>query len=160
MVDVTSGWCEPHISVFFMLHLMWFCYHIYVCLMCYMLCGILCVPRLSFVRMKCYVLCYDLCINLCAPNMLDLMLHLLWTEIGLRTQPSIYFYFDRSPWIGWTTNIGVSISLTSIFDVFHLCFVRFAFMWDWVLLDIKIHIMLSAKIANKPILEVELHRYN
>ena len=144
----------------FMLHLMWSCYQIYVHLLCYILCWILCVPRLSFVRMKCYVLCCDLCINLCAPNMLDLMLHLLWTESGLRTQPSIYFYFDRSPLIGRTTNIGIYLSLTGIFDVFHLCFVRFSFMWDWVLLDIKIHIMLSEKTVNKPILEVELRGYN
>ena len=93
MVDVTPGWGEPRISVSFMLHLMWSCYQIYVRLMCYILCWILCVPRLSFVCMKCYVLCWDLCIKLCAPNMLDPMLHLLWTESCLRPQPSIYFLF-------------------------------------------------------------------
>ena len=93
MVDVTSGWCEPHISVFFMLHLMWFCYHIYVPLMCYILCWILCVLGLSFVRKKCYILCCDLCIRLCASNMLDVMFLLLWTESCLRPQPNVYFLF-------------------------------------------------------------------
>ena len=116
MVGVTPGWGEPRIYVSFMLHLMWSCYQIYVHLMCYILCWILCVPRLSFVCMKCYVLCCDLCIKLCAPNMLDPMLHLLWTKSCLRPQPNV-FLFDRSPWIGRTTNIGESLSYGHIWCI-------------------------------------------
>ena len=132
MVDVTPRWGEPRISMSFMLYIMWFFYHIYVLLMCYTLCWILRVPSSSFLCKKCYILCCHLCIRLCASNMLDLMFLLLWTKSCFRPQPIVHFYFDRSPWIGITTNIGISLSLTGIFDVFCLCFVWFAFMWDWV----------------------------
>ena len=158
MVDVTPGWGEPCISVSFMLHLMWSCYQIYVRLMCYILCWILCVPSLSFVHMKCYVLCCNLCIKLCAPNMLDPMLHLLWTESCLRAHLNVYvFILILANGLGEPQILAYLSLLLAYLMYFISVLFDFASMWGWVMLDFKIHIILSEKSVNKPILEIELH---
>ena len=134
MVDVTPGWGEPRIYVSFMLHLMWSCYQIYVHLMCYILCWILCVPSLSFVRMKCYVLCCDLCIKLCAPNMFDPMFHLLWTEICLRPQLNVYFFFIFiiAHGLGKPQILAYLSLLLAYLMYFIYVLFDFAFMSNWV----------------------------